>query len=540
MKTVEDHKLLAENQFGFRCGYSCADAIMVATTVIEKARYLNLDSVKLVFADIKAAYDTTSRRSLYESMNNLGLGGPIVTLVQSFYMRDNVRIEIGGRKSRRLYLCDGLKQGCSTSPTSFNIVMSSIAERLNNQNSLIRCDKTGFGCIVYADDVLIISPSDSDMVESIDLLEKLCGEVGLSISLEKSKIVSTVVEKCDTGKGKLTLESVLSQRYLGVTLEIGIQFSFLASKVGTAMKFVGSCMSLARSSPSPFLFATIIWRQIAVPSITYGAEVIILSEAEIKEIEKQQNRLAKFILQLHPKSSGVVTQLLAGWKPFEVVYMEKVLKYYMKMRDYPDAHWTKKAFKENIKMKMESGYVEKVGKMIEKIKWDGKKESLDETLAEYTVQIVNSERARCYKSMKLLPKSSLGQSTNTTPFQACDTNSKIYHEFVTYNAGLGNRHPIPNYRRTIHCVLCENNNLTNKLNEEHLLIECEAMEHARERTGIRDFIQETGIEIARKEDIYKLYWTTTQKMQSLKEKIHAARIMKETYIEVAKLILDTE
>ena len=539
MKTLEDNELLAANQFGFRRGYCCADAIMVTTTVIEKARLLGLDSVKLVFADIKAAYDTTSRRSLFESMNRLGLGGPIVKLVKSFYAADNVRIEIGGKRSRRLYLCDGLKQGCSTSPTSFNIVMSSIAERMNNSNSLIRCGNTGFGCLVYADDVLIISPSDSEMRNSIDLLEELCGEVGLKISLEKSKIVSTVIEKYDTGRGKLTLESVLSQRYLGVILEIGVQYTFLESKVNTAMKFVGSCMSLAKSSPSPFLFATVIWRQVAIPSITYGAEVIILSEAEIMEIEKQQNKLAKFILQLHHNSSGAVTQLLAGWKPFEVIYMEKVLKYYVKMREYPEGHWTKMAFRENLKMKGESDYVKKVGKMIEKIQWDGKKETLDETLAEFTMKTVNANRLRC-KSMRLLPKSTPGHLTHTSPLKDCDTQSKVYHEFITFNAGLGNRHPIPNYRRTIYCVLCENDNISCKLNEGHVLFSCEAMKPARMKVGIADFMQEPENNEARIECLYKKYWTSTIDYDLLKERIQAARVMQETYIEVAKTIMDDE
>ena len=104
MNLIEEKGLLAGNQFGFRKGFNCADAVMVASTLIDKARHLGLDTMRLAFIDVRAAYDTTSREALFNAMNSHGLGGRIVKLLRSFYVKDNVRIEIGGKRSQPLYL----------------------------------------------------------------------------------------------------------------------------------------------------------------------------------------------------------------------------------------------------------------------------------------------------------------------------------------------------------------------------------------------------------------------------------------------------
>ena len=538
MNLIEEKGLLAGNQFGFRKGFNCADAVMVASTLIDKARHLGLDTMRLAFIDVRAAYDTTSREALFNAMNSHGLGGRIVKLLRSFYVKDNVRIEIGGKRSQPLYLKNGLKQGCSTSPVSFNLVMCDIAEKMNNANSILRCDGMGMSCLFYADDILLICPTETCILKAIKELEGICGTVGLKVSLEKSKIVTTVIKDCDKIRGKDTLEMVLHQNYLGVTLQIGLQSIFLESRVEKAIKLASNCMSIAKSSPSPFLFATVIWGQVALPSILHGTEVIILTDGEIREIEKQQNRLAKFILQVHRNSAGVVTQLLAGMMPFYAVYMTKVLKYYVKMNKYQDSHWTKKALKECERLDKDSEYIKKVGKMAEILNWDGEEDTLEDTIASYTVRKINEDREEHRSSCNLLPRSTRENIVCKSPMDNCDPLSKVYHEFITYNAGLGNRHPIPDYVRTKKCVLCVNDGRDKKLNEKHLLFSCEAMTMPRVNSGVEEFKQRkenSGKDI---HSLYRSYWCEAETSALLNKRIKAAKKMKDIYIEAATTIMD--
>ena len=53
METIEENGILPENQFGFRANYGCRDSIMVANTLLEKAKMLGWSDVRLTFVDIK-------------------------------------------------------------------------------------------------------------------------------------------------------------------------------------------------------------------------------------------------------------------------------------------------------------------------------------------------------------------------------------------------------------------------------------------------------------------------------------------------------
>ena len=56
MNLLETENLLSNCQFGFRKKKSTQDALLILSTVIEKARQ-NKDDALLTFIDLKAAYD---------------------------------------------------------------------------------------------------------------------------------------------------------------------------------------------------------------------------------------------------------------------------------------------------------------------------------------------------------------------------------------------------------------------------------------------------------------------------------------------------
>ena len=63
MKTVEENGLLSDSQVGFRPGYGCRDAIMIANTLVEKGLNLGFEDMRLMFVDISPAQDSRHQRS---------------------------------------------------------------------------------------------------------------------------------------------------------------------------------------------------------------------------------------------------------------------------------------------------------------------------------------------------------------------------------------------------------------------------------------------------------------------------------------------
>ena len=96
-----------------------------------------------------------------------------------------------------------------------------------------------------------------------------------------------------------------------------------------ARSYALSVINMARDSPCPALFAWRIWKYVALPAIFYGCESVLVRKDEISKIEREQARVAKFMLQVPANTANVVAQVLADMEPIEVYYWRRVLDYYI-------------------------------------------------------------------------------------------------------------------------------------------------------------------------------------------------------------------
>ena len=83
-----------------------------------------------------------------------------------------------------------------------------------------------------------------------------------------------------------------------------------------ALSYLASVLSMAKTGPDRSEMAYMAWTRIAVPAILYGAEVIPLIQDTINTIERCQNQVAKFMLQIPQSSSNVSVCIDAGLQPF--------------------------------------------------------------------------------------------------------------------------------------------------------------------------------------------------------------------------------
>ena len=84
----------------------------------------------------------------------------------------------------------GLKQGCNLSPTLFNVFINDIPELFISKD----CDpmylgETKVNCLLYADDLVLLSQSESGLQESLAKLECYVKRWKLKINFKKSKVL---------------------------------------------------------------------------------------------------------------------------------------------------------------------------------------------------------------------------------------------------------------------------------------------------------------------------------------------------------------
>ena len=125
-KLAEDE--LPESQCGFRARRSCADMLFTVRQFVEKS-WEHKSKAFLTFVDLKKAYDSVPRETMWLALGKLGVPEKIMRLIRSFHegMRAKVRLE--GVTLEEIQVHNGLRQGCCMAPVLFNLYTCLATER---------------------------------------------------------------------------------------------------------------------------------------------------------------------------------------------------------------------------------------------------------------------------------------------------------------------------------------------------------------------------------------------------------------------------
>ncbi|KAI4874007.1 hypothetical protein NFI96_008369, partial [Prochilodus magdalenae] len=119
----------------------------------------------------------------------------------------------------------GVRQGCSLSPTLFNIYINDLAVLLEQSAAPgLTLNHTEVKFLLYADELVLLSPTERGLQQHLDLLEKYCQNWALTVNPDKSKIM--IFQKKARSQesrhmfhlGDTALDHTLSYNYLGLTI----------------------------------------------------------------------------------------------------------------------------------------------------------------------------------------------------------------------------------------------------------------------------------------------------------------------------------
>ena len=188
--------------------------------------------------------------------------------------------------------------------------------------------------------------------------------------------------------------------------------------------------------------------------------------------------------------------------------------------------WTRKAFEEAVRMGNSSNYVQRIQMMMRQLGLE-KPAELEDRLQEYAAETTNKEVKRCRATSVAIRRVTEVEPFRKTPLFRQTAMSKNFHEFITMNAGLGNRKALEGRHRMLSCELC--GDPSTALNEIHVLFECTYLKQARDQTGIKAFIQTmTG---KTNSVMYREFWNNTGTIAVLEQRITAAVDMKTEYLQ---------
>ena len=84
----------------------------------------------------------------------------------------------------------GVKQGCVLSPLLFNLYLSDLPAVFNdNDCSPVHVNSLSTNCLMFADDLVLLSETADGLQECINRLDAYCKKWSLNINLSKTKVI---------------------------------------------------------------------------------------------------------------------------------------------------------------------------------------------------------------------------------------------------------------------------------------------------------------------------------------------------------------
>ena len=427
-------------------------------------------------------------------------------MLQAMYTGDSVDTEVNGVPTKSIYLRRGLRQGCSLSPMLFNLYISDMGHDLMlSTEGCLLFSGIVVSSLLFADDLFLVARSSLGLQRLLILVQSHALELKLDISVEKSQVISPAAgESWDillADRSSASLKQVLQYKYLGIETFSTVYRTHSAKQkkcIETAKRYMYACTHLARSSADPVRLAVTTWENIAIPSIMYGCESVIFSEAKILELEKIQSQVAKWILGVPRSSANVCAQTELGFKPFKMLIYRQQLNFYFRVLALSPERWVSLAMKCHLDSSWSSPYVEYICKLRGELSLydpSPNRNYLQQHLNLYFLNRINedilSKSLPCIETLTGFRKERYVYSHKYMSTIA---------SFRLANAGLGNKWALQGLPRLPYCPQC---GIHFRMDEVHVIVQCTSMTNVREELGLSTFLEKcAGYSSERKYFLY--------------------------------------
>ena len=179
-----------------------------------------------MFIDFRNAFDLVWHKSLLYKLRKLGVSDKFYTVIKSMYSQIKLCVQCNDNLTPFLPSGIGVQQGDGLSPILFKLFIDDLPSSLGNINNKVLLGDLKLSCLLYADDLALVSSSQEGLQKS---LNSYCEKWGLKVNLEKTKcVVFSKATKIDSSKffyNNSEVEKIRSYIYLGVKFHASGSFT---------------------------------------------------------------------------------------------------------------------------------------------------------------------------------------------------------------------------------------------------------------------------------------------------------------------------
>jgi len=201
-------------------------------------------------------------------------------LLKELYSTVSNKVVLGDLESEWFTQDNGVKQGCIFSPSLFSVMMKDLTDMLSEHNIGVHVASQIINALLYADDVALMSESESDLQTMFNIVSSFTMKWNLKFNSNKSKVL---VERKRVDKsnkwvlGDTYIEETNEYKYLGVyysrslkpTQHIGNHIKDnIDSKLNGMIRNLGKHGNFNRIE-----FGSTLWNSVLRPTAVHGCSI---------------------------------------------------------------------------------------------------------------------------------------------------------------------------------------------------------------------------------------------------------------------------
>ena len=292
---LKNNSLNDNHQFGFTAQRRTTDSTYILTYLIEHS-FKKKQMLIITSVDFKKAFDSVKRDKLLEVMKKYKIHTKVIDMIVNIYKNDSTRLIKNNNEIDKIDISSGIRQGCNGSTVLFLMVTYLIIQEITRLNIGIKINNINLSTLFFADDGLLMTNCLNDAENAINKLEEVGSMCGLDLNKDKSYHVININR--DNIMEINNIKVVKSLKYLGFNLNEGRScFSdHKKLKIKKSKELASMIMSIIARSSNKLLIGKTYWKNVALPEVMYGGEIVPYTKSEIKEIQRSENLAYRQIL----------------------------------------------------------------------------------------------------------------------------------------------------------------------------------------------------------------------------------------------------
>lgn len=291
-KTLDEQQ--PKEQAGFRKNFSTIDNLFVINQIIEKSEEYG-KNLYMAFIDYTKAFDSVKHNSVISSLIEQGMEKEYIEIIIEIYKKLRARVKTD-KVGETFQIKRGVKQGDPLSSLLFNCVLESVFREIDWSKRGININGEYLSNLRFADDIVLLSNNKQELEEMIEELNDEGKKKGLSMNIEKTKIISKEEDEPKIEIDGKKIEVVKELVYLGQKVTIKNKTAEeIERRITIAWK---KFWSLKHVLKGPFSIKSKIKiiNSCILPTITYGAQTWATTKGDEQKIRVTQNAMERSIM----------------------------------------------------------------------------------------------------------------------------------------------------------------------------------------------------------------------------------------------------